>query len=151
MSLLARKTKLLMQKFGPAPFLLSGTFASDLDGWVGAGVSRITNNVRTAPGAMQVGLNFSFATYVIPKEICAGLTIEASVWVRLPSSGSEIVSFRYRIGSGSQVNIESKTISSTTYTLFSGSFINAGNDDVAIIIGTGGGNVIADDWSFSGS
>lgn len=132
------------------PFNLSGTFATNLDGWTGT-ASRYTSPVRTAPGMVEFSMA-KYIEYVVPKTICGGLTISASIWHRTDGD-SKNRTLSYKIGSGSFVTIATATDSSTTYAQMSGSFDNPGDDDVTIRFSFVTNTVrpgAADDWAISG-
>lgn len=130
------------------PFSLSGTFASDLEGWAGSNVSRNTGGTRTSPGSLYINnASGGYAEYTVLAAICGGLTITASIWVNDNKEGSTR-SLLYKIASGSWVTISTSGISSAVYENFSGSF-NVGEDNITIRIES---NVRTywDDWVISG-
>ncbi len=127
------------------PFALSGTFASDLEGWVGS-ASWTSSNTRTSPGAADV-FN-GYAEFLVPAAFCAGQRISASIWHRY-GTGSGNRSFSSKIGAGSWITIGASTATSGGYAQFSGSFSNPGNNDVTLRFESSG-RAYWDDWAILG-
>lgn len=149
------------------PFNLSGSWETGLEGWSGltnswgTGVFRDLNAANARTGS-YVARTFLTTTqtieYVVNKSVCAGLTITASVWAKRVGTLAAFVQLRARIGSGSAFNLGVGFVSSASYVQLSGSFVNAGDDDVTIIIELRrqyndpmDGSPYIDDWSISGA
>lgn len=136
------------------PFSLSGTFASDSDGFVLTDMSRVTFSTRTPPGAIRSDSNPNRAEYTVPANVAGGLTIQFSIWHTNDIGVNRYRAIAYRIGSGSETILDSVTDSSSTYAQMSGSFNNPTDESVTLIFFAdlqNGAGVIFDDWAISGA
>lgn len=140
-------------KRGKSPFLLSGTFATNMDGWTGTGAWGPTEfYTRTIPGYVQLSSGGIYIEYFVPKALAAGMKITASLWQRTQSGSTISRSFQRKIGTGSFVAISNVNDGSMSYQQLTGTFDNPGNDDVIIryIVNDGGFTVLVDDWAIAG-
>lgn len=147
-------SSMLMGNRRKPPFSLSGTFATNIEGWIPSNATYVvwaSSDFRTAPGSMLLIFSggATYAEYTVSKEVCAGLTITPSIWHK--SSGAITTrNLSYRIGTGSFVTLATATDNSLIYTQMSGSFDNPGDDDVTIRVSVTSNNIYIDDWAISG-
>jgi hypothetical protein len=128
---------------GPDPFYLSGTWATNLEGW--AGTLSWTSTSRTAPGALR---GAGEVTYTLPAEMCGGLIVKPSVWGSFGGGSGPWRYLHYRIGTGPFVQLGSASAGS--WVLMSGSFLAPPSSNVTIRISSDGGNNYFDDWIIEG-
>jgi hypothetical protein len=136
---------------GVAPFSLSGSWETGLDGWtLETGALRLASIPRTGSWAIRNDdTPGAGATHLIADG--GGLTITASVWTRAASAISRTRVLQYRIGSGSYTTLATVTNSSTSYVELSGSFASTKGSSVTIRFADDSGDCAFDDWSISGA
>lgn len=141
---------------GPAPFSLSGSWETGMEGWSVTGGNadrdRDSDSARSGDWFLYTSSGgTSTVDYVIDDP--AGLFITASVYTRTLNGSSETRALRYRIGSGSFITLQSVTNNSMSYSQLSGGFASTPGQPVTIRLEDGGGadQTNWDDWAISGA
>lgn len=134
------------------PFVFSGSWEEDLEGWVGTGTqsnSPIYGSARTGTGFVTTQSE-AHLDYIIPGQMARRKQIYASVWSRQVFVATER-HLQYRIGEGAWVILHTQPAGTLTFSQHSGSFDHIGDQDVTIRI-TGSGSIARwDDWEITGT
>ena len=134
--------------FIPTPFSLSGGFESGNDGWSGP-VSRSTEVPRT--GTYSLSFTDGNIVKTITLSDAVGLTVTVQFYARRGFAGSGDMEIKYRYGAGADVTISGPTALTSSYVLFTGSFLVTQDGPLTIT----GANTVGitgwmDDWSIVG-
>jgi len=134
--------------YKPSPFSLSGGFETGDDGWTGG--TRSTTSPRSGTWS-YINSGVGSIEKIVSNDNMVELTVTFSIWMRRNFVASDGAIY-YRYSGGSDILLDGPTaLSSSGYTLFSGSFLVTDPGPITFSSTNSAiGGIFNDDWSITG-